>query len=1243
VIDMKRVRPPQTLIACIAAALVAGAAGSAAAQVATDDTALFSTVVAPNVLLVVDNSGSMNHVVWHPAYDPSVDPTTGAGACAFFDNDTQYFVNSYSGDTNGPSSSTDTTFAPGTFTVCGRTREIFIDPVVQADGNSTRWMGSYLNWYFGPNSDPYISEITASSNGTRSACLVGEGFGSTYPKYRRTRISAVQEILHDVVCQVNAAGAVRFGMAKFYDDTDPQGGYVRVPIDDYTSAQGSSLRNAFNALEGEAWTPLGETLFKVYSYFMSRGSNRPVGKDGSTKFSVYNLNTSGNTTSSYLPDIMFDSSSGEYLPCRKNFVVILTDGEPTKDDFDSMNLSTFRDNLIGDFAPDTGADSYPEDVNGTHNEDSGGTGGHDDDICSDCETALYVDDIAAFMATTDVRPDIDGDQFIDTYTVGFTTSPYADAVLKKTAALGNGLFFRSDNAEELAVAITKAISDIVTKSQVFTAATIPASRTSASNALYASYFVPRRDAFWAGHLKQFDFTADGEVRDASDPSKCVLDDPDSTDPLTGPCAKGDLLLESLAFWDAAEEIPTSSARNLYTSVDEPARSVGVAIAKPTELTAGNLEAADILSSSFVQGETGFSGDLESLSGSALDNLIDDLADSYADVGSGAAGVDDDVEFVQLIVDYTRGCDFGSSPCTERATKLADIFHSNPVVVGAPNSSINYASYKSFAATYKHRDKVIYAGSNGGLVHGFHTGSWQPEDPGPPVVPAGYDRGTGEELMGFAAYPARENLGELPLQPNGKVYYMDGSPQAADVWLYPNATAFPADAADWHTVLAGGMRQGGRVLWALDVTNPEEAISGGPEYPGYLWEFPCEDSSCDSERQWMGETWSDPVFARVRVSVNGDLGPTGKGYDRWVLIFGAGYDACNDPHSLEYADASTCPGGTRAGRAIYMVDVTTGRVLAAKRWNSASSGPESEMNWAFASSPAVFDTDFNGYADVILIGDLGGNLFKWVVDDVIEDPINGSGTTDPAEWDFVRLFTAGTCEPPDCTTTRRKSFFFPPTGAMLHGELLIAFGSGERNQLQYLGEPPPVDAENNRFYVMKDSDPLEKGATTPAGPTARYTDVGTDFVDVTTLNPSDCAFPAPPAVGYYYQADDAEKFVTNSVIFLGVVLTGSYLHEVPTTPCETGGKAFLYGFSVLCGAPALPNPSGDPDDPAVSRIEIGTGLPTKTKVSVGPLTDQEEGGDCPNKALALSSSGSVYGFDASCVPNHGVRVKSWRDE
>ena len=88
--------------------------------------------------------------------------------------------------------------------------------------------------------------------------------------------------------------------------------------------------------------------------------------------------------------------------------------------------------------------------------------------------------------------------------------------------------------------------------------------------------------------------------------------------------------------------------------------------------------------------------------------------------------------------------------------LADIFHSNPLVVGRPRSFINEPSYAAFALTYGQRDNVIYAGSNGGFLHAFHAGDWQTA-----TTPPGYDRGTGVELFGFMPWPARQNARELP--------------------------------------------------------------------------------------------------------------------------------------------------------------------------------------------------------------------------------------------------------------------------------------------------------------------------------------------------------------------------------------------------------------------------------------------------------------------------------------------------
>ena len=114
---------------------------------------------------------------------------------------------------------------------------------------------------------------------------------------------------------MNLAGAVRFGLAQFRRPAsgNPNGGYVRVPINDYlmpdgspntyslngtSAAHGAHLDDAIDDLTGESWTPLAETLFQVYTYFMSRVStDRPPGASGGT-FPEYEYGTSSSSGSS---------------------------------------------------------------------------------------------------------------------------------------------------------------------------------------------------------------------------------------------------------------------------------------------------------------------------------------------------------------------------------------------------------------------------------------------------------------------------------------------------------------------------------------------------------------------------------------------------------------------------------------------------------------------------------------------------------------------------------------------------------------------------------------------------------------------------------------------------------------------------------------------------------------------------------------------------------------------------------
>ena len=132
------------------------------------------------------------------------------------------------------------------------------------------------------------------------------------------------------------------------------GGYVLVPINDYhtttgtpnvytlnsvSQSHGDHLDDAIESLEGESWTPLAETMFSVYTYFMSRNTSRPSGRPGRLhEVPEVHLPAArdghGRRPQHHRRPTVPDSPVQWH--CQKNFVMLITDGEPTKDDFDTL-------------------------------------------------------------------------------------------------------------------------------------------------------------------------------------------------------------------------------------------------------------------------------------------------------------------------------------------------------------------------------------------------------------------------------------------------------------------------------------------------------------------------------------------------------------------------------------------------------------------------------------------------------------------------------------------------------------------------------------------------------------------------------------------------------------------------------------------------------------------------------------------------------------------------------------------
>jgi type IV pilus assembly protein PilY1 len=794
-----------------------------------------------------------------------------------------------------------------------------------------------------------------------------------------------------------------------------------------------------------------------------------------------------------------------------------------------------------------------------------------------------MDDIAKYMHENDFRPDFPGTQTLDVYTIGFNASASANAQLQKTALVSNGLYFASNDEAALAQAIINSLKDIIEKSQSFTAATVPASRTVAGEQIYVSLFTPTsKSPYWNGTLRSYKFTAAGQVLDAN--GNCAISDP------TSACNSGAFLptASNPPYWDAAGSMPSPGSRNLFVS-------------RLTALGAPTIAKFEHIS------EPG---------ADAVQLAAVDLGVTFPPgaVYNGSTATDAESLTAEIIANV-RGCFFGGGangvPCTTRPSVLSDIFHSNPVVVGKPGWGTGEPSFSAFSAANADRDRVIYAGSNGGFMHGFHAGDWLPA-----AVPPQYSAGTGVELFGFMPWYARQRVRHLPQDTGGRdYYYVDGSPQIADAWIHtlPGQTAKLASGSEWRTVLTGGMRQGGETYFALDVTDPAATSCPlgtiGTAYPCLMWEFPLENGAA-AVKSTIGETWGEGIVTRIKLNYGGNI------VERWVTIVTGGYHATGDPND----HASYLATGTK-GRSIWILDLKTGRPIAKRQYNPAGScslapplqaNSENGMCFALASTPAVFDADEDGFADVIIVGDLGGNVWKWVIKNVGWDPVNdGTKTTadNNAVWPFRKIFRAPAY---GSGPYYYKSFYFPPQGFKQGNVPWFALGSGERSELLYMSNSGTT-ADNNRFYVFKDIDIFD------AGPVLQPVILETNLLDVSS---SSICSDVSAYKGYFIVGNEGEKWVTNSEILNDYLFVGSYIPVASSDPCTIGGESYLYRFRASCGEPMQDGTPASVVDPRA--VDLGTGFPTDPRITVGPNGDADvivtkQGGE-----LRTNSAGQIDG-------------------
>lgn len=472
---------------------------------------------------------------------------------------------------------------------------------------------------------------------------------------------------------------------------------------------------------------------------------------------------------------------------------------------------------------------------------------------------------------------------------------------------------------------------------------------------------------------------------------------------------------------------------------------------------------------------------------------------------------------------------GSTEYRVRASALGDIASSTVVYVGAPQ--LNWPSYLSndkFGtttndyATFKNgsastRTPMLYVGANDGMLHGFNADK--------------SDANVGQEKLAYipamvASTEDEKGLHYLAENDYAHQFYVDLTPTVSDVYI-DNA---------WRTVLVGGLRSGGKGLFALDITDPSQFSSSTANAEALaLWEFSSDD---DAD---FGFSYSKPTIAMME---NG----------KWAVIVGNGYNNSGDGNAklfIIYVEKDVANNGTWS---LDYVKIDTGV------------GSQTTPNGL--STPRAVDIDGDSVVDRIYAGDLQGNMWAFDVD-----------SSNDSNWDVA--YTQGQNINPLFTAEDSDGNAQPITTAPIVAKninkadasnnspnLLVFFGTG-----QYLEENDKTSTDVMTYYGVWDN---KSGEKTRSDLTQRklITSTNTRVVSGENIDWTNTE-------GWYFDfvdraTEDAssvdevgERIISGSLIRNGIlVFTTAIPNSTNTDVCVSNSESWLMAVDLNTGKAPL---------------------------------------------------------------------------
>jgi type IV pilus assembly protein PilY1 len=402
------------------------------------------SIVPPNIMMMLDDSGSMNNIVPDTPYDPAAASISAPYVCppgnrlsggsalpsdtnaAWPDPPTDYLLQNSNGTLKVVDSNTTYTFGTTGSAKCFNPDQVYsarLNTLGESCGSGCTeaptyyargvYRGHYLNWYFSNTGGAWTSGLSKKP-GTKS------------------RMEIAKEASKGAI---DLLTGVRLGLSTY---NGSNGGSLLVQIGDIATNK-TTVQTNIDGLSAGGSTPLAETLSDIGRYFAT-------GYTGNLTLHQGQANQATASVASVFNNHEFLNSTGSSTlaapiqkSCQKSFAMLMTDGRPDSDRYISSSLADYDGDCTGTNASNCSGGYDMK--NGQTYEGSG----------SD-----YLDDVAQALYEMDLRPNLadptgkaktlanNNINNVSTYVIGFA-DPFVvnDPLVKATAEQGGRRFLRA--------------------------------------------------------------------------------------------------------------------------------------------------------------------------------------------------------------------------------------------------------------------------------------------------------------------------------------------------------------------------------------------------------------------------------------------------------------------------------------------------------------------------------------------------------------------------------------------------------------------------------------------------------------------------------------------------------------------------------------------------------------------------------------------------------------------------------